>query len=234
VGHVSQSDLFAALSAIVTELCSSKELPPHLQKRFSAPAEIGHVHQMVLGANESYYCSYRKRGGDTRNYQGQQDGFKYWRRSQDSRILTSSTVHQGLPANLAAWLEVKDKKGFVSRDIVNMRLTLGPNNESFFVTDGKDYLWCNLPTELDAAINKLRKPRGGFTHAPKIVSLGANKTYVMGNAGGGGSWNLGSSYPDLETELALLLKRNLSGGMFNQINVCSRVFLEHECWLTPS
>jgi hypothetical protein len=129
-------------------------------------------------------------------------------------------VHSGLPAKLSAWLSVKTSKGFLSRDVQHIHLALGPNNNSYFVTDGKDYQWWNLPPGLNTAIEKLRKPGGGFTFAPRLVCLGVNNSYVMATAGNGGSWNVADGYPDLDNEISAFQKAHGNKpGMFSGINV---------------
>src|ERR1700709_2699939 len=59
--------------------------------------------------------------------------------------LTHLLANNGLPPSLTSWLDKKDAKGFLVRDVANLKLALGPENKSFFVTDGKDYLWQGLP-----------------------------------------------------------------------------------------
>jgi len=131
-------------------------------------------------------------------------------------------ANHGLPPNLTAWLDKKNAKGFLVRDLVNLRLALGPNNDSFFVTDGKDYLWQGLPPGLRDAIEKLRKKGGGFTSAPRLVCLGLNSSYVMITAGNGGSWNVADEYPELDTFLQNLKTANgNNGGMFAGVSYIS-------------
>lgn len=131
-------------------------------------------------------------------------------------------ANKGLPPSLTSWLDKKDAKGFLVRDVANLKLALGPENKSFFVTDGKDYLWQGLPAGLDAAVEKLRKRGGGFTSAPRLVSLGVKGSYVMITAGNGGSWNVTEEYPELDKFLDGLKTANGNkGGMFASISVCA-------------
>ena len=120
--------------------------------------------------------------------------------------------HKGLPATLATWLDEKDKKGFLIRDPVNLRISLGPNNSSYWAYDGKSSLWWNLPSDLSTAIDKLRKKGGGWTIAPRIVALGVQGSFVMINSRHGCLRNIESHYPQLHSELDTL------SGKFDQIH----------------
>lgn len=172
-----------------------------------------HVHNMAFGANGSYMIAWR--GKDGKNYQGipikglkPRPGTKTW------------VANSGLPADLTAWLDKKDSKGFLTRNVSNIRLTLGPSNASFFVTDGKNYLWKNLPPGLSGAIEKLRKKGGGFTYAPRLVALGVAGSYVMATSGNGGSWNVADEYPELDACISRLKAANGNkGGMFASVSV---------------
>ncbi|CAK7222713.1 hypothetical protein SBRCBS47491_004953 [Sporothrix bragantina] len=144
--------------------------------RSTQPSGVAHVHNLILGANGSFLMTWR--GKDGSNYQ----------------------FHAGLPAHLAAWLDKKDHKGRLVHNIAGIRLALGPNNASYFVTDGKAYQWLNLPPGLKSALDGLSKPGGGFTYAPRIVALGARGNYMMITAGNGGSWSV-AAYPELDTFL---------------------------------
>lgn len=74
---------------------------------------------------------------------------------------------------------------------------------------------------LEAAIEKLRKRGGGFTSAPRLVSLGVKKSYVMITAGNGGNWNVTEDYPELDAYLDNLNAANGNkGGMFASVSVC--------------
>jgi len=131
-------------------------------------------------------------------------------------------VNHGLPANLSTWLNQKNAKGYLIRDVPNLRLTLGPNNESFFVTDGKQFLWQGLPSGLATAIEKLRKKGGGFTSDPRLVCLGVNSSYILITAGNGGSWSVSDDYPELDAFLDNLKTANGNkGGMFASVSYVS-------------
>jgi hypothetical protein len=101
-----------------------------------------------------------------------------------------------------------------------MYVTLGPDNKSYWASDGKSYICSNLPLGLDAAIEKLCKPDGGFTYPPRIVALGVEGTYVMANSGNGGVWDLKNHYPALDRELDRFKAETMGkGGMFQPIEV---------------
>ena len=130
------------------------------------------------------------------------------------------TAHDGLPATLSAWLNKKNSEGLITRDLTKVRLTLGPENASFFVTDGNDYLWCNLPSGLNETINKCRNLSGGLIHAPRLVALGVKGNFIFITTGNGGSWVLGE-YPELE-KFVRELKAAYGDrpGMFASVAVC--------------
>jgi len=104
--------------------------------------------------------------------------------------------------------------------VPNMYVTLGPDNKSYWASDGMSYICSNLPSGLDAEIEKLRKPEGGFRYQPRIVALGIDGTYVMANSGNGGCWDLKNHYPALDMELDRFKAETLGkGGMFQPIEV---------------
>ena len=112
--------------------------------------------------------------------------------------------------------------GRLARTVADIHLSLGPNNASYFVTDGKDHLWRNLPAGLNAAIESLRKPGGGeFTSAPRLVALGVQGNYMMITDGHGGSWSV-PAYPELDTFLdEQKVKHRSMPGMFSNVATLS-------------
>ncbi|CAK7224552.1 hypothetical protein SCUCBS95973_005555 [Sporothrix curviconia] len=157
------------------------------------PFKVAHVHNLVLGAKGSFMMTWR--GQDGCNYQ----------------------FNTGLPCDLEAWLDKKDSSGRLARTVADIRLALGPDNASYFVTDGKDYSWSNLPTGLHNFVESLRKPGGGFTSAPRIVALGAQGNYMMITAGHGGAWSV-AAYPELDTFLdEKKVKHCNMPGMFSNV-----------------
>lgn len=178
------------------------DLPLAIHNRFPKNGEkatgskISHVHNLVFGANGSYMLAWQ--GKDGQNY----------------------AVNHGLPPTLAAWLSKKDNKGFLIRDVKNLKLSLGPNNNSWWVTDGKNYTWHNLPSQLNERIQKLKKKDGGWTSTPKMVVLGLGESYVLATERGGGSWNVKDHYPQLDAYLDKLVAAS-NGGMFNTVSYIS-------------
>lgn len=98
------------------------------------------------------------------------------------------------------WLTEEDSKGYLVRDLPNLQVALGPDNNSYFATDGKRTCWHNLPASLDKAIDDLRNPNGSFHTNPRVVALGLDENYIMISDKNGGSWQL-SKYPNLEKHI---------------------------------
>lgn len=109
-----------------------------------------------------------------------------------------------------SWLEEKGSDGNYTRPFNKVRLTLGPYNESFFAHDTSSYRWRGLPKDLDDALEKFRKPGGGWLDAPKVLSLGYNGDYVMVTMNGARAWKL-SSYKSCDQLLDLATAKNLGG-----------------------
>jgi hypothetical protein len=107
-------------------------------------------------------------------------------------------VSSGMPADLKSWLYEKNGSGGLARNLPSLRVSLGPNNDSYFAHDGSSYQWHNLPPLLESAIESRITPKTGLWIArPRIVSIGAINNFVLITAGNGGSWQLGG-YPELE------------------------------------
>ena len=104
--------------------------------------------------------------------------------------LTTSTECASIPPALREWLYATDSNNVLVRELDDLRVSLGPNNNSFFAHDGKSYKWSNLPSGLNAAIQQRRGSSGGWADAPRLVCLGADESYIMATEGGGGSWKL--------------------------------------------
>ena len=94
----------------------------------------------------------------------------------------------GLPAYLDEWLHAKNAQGYSAGDIQSIRLSLGPDNESFFVHDRLQSRSRNLPEQLLGALSKLKDGKGNWQISPRIVALGPAGTYVMVNERNGGNW----------------------------------------------
>lgn len=202
--------------SLCTNTPSRGALPAGVLRFFSSNtgSRVAHVHTLVFGASNSFMMTWR--GKDGSNYQCKATRAVLPHRNWCTSCLLSRILMKrnfrladsmGLPPDLEAWIEQKDARGYMTRNIANLRLALGPNNASFFVTDGKDYFWRNLPAAFNQALEARRKKGGGFTSAPRIVALGIGGNYVMIDSGNGGSWIL-SKYPALEKEFSDLIAAN--------------------------
>lgn len=134
-------------------------------------------------------------------------------------VLTDVTVQKGLPERLRTWLVETDRKGVLVRDIENLKVSLGPNNNSWFASDGKGFVWHNLPQPLNQAIAKLRNSNGTFHTVPRVVALGLDDNYIMITEKNGGSWQL-SNYPTLQIHInAFIATSDGKGGALKPIRV---------------
>lgn len=75
-------------------------------------------------------------------------------------------------------------------------MSFGPENKSWFATDGSTYKWSNLPEQLQKAIDENLKD-GTWTDEPRIVSLGVGGDYVWVTTRNGASWIV-KNYPLVE------------------------------------
>lgn len=150
--------------------CPSKQchssLPKQLNTLFTEKQAAG-VHHMTIGASGSFTISYRERNG------------------------THHIKSDGLPDPLNAFLHEQDRQGRYLRDLKNISVCIGPCNESWFASDGKSWLWMNLPFGLAAAL-RARMRDGNWTDRPRIVALGVNDDFLMITEGNTAVWSLGS------------------------------------------
>jgi len=121
----------------------------------------------------------------------------------------------GIPKSLNDWLYEKDAEGYVVRELKNLQISFGPNSDSWFATDGVQARWSNLPSGLNIALKKQRKPGGGWNNKPRLVVLGALENYIMITEGHGGSWYL-SNYRELKAIIDILKQKD---GGFEVIHV---------------
>ena len=117
---------------------------------------------------------------------------------------------ENIPETLKEWLYEKSADGELSRQLEKLKITLGPANESYFASDGTSYKWLNLPTGFSYALQTRRKPVGGWTSDPRIVSLGFNGSYVYITEGNGGAWDV-SKYRSLDASIDVIKKKE--GGL---------------------
>jgi hypothetical protein len=69
-------------------------------------------------------------------------------------------------------------------------VALGAYNESYFATDGSASQWVKLPPGLVKAIERYRKPGGGWLDAPRLVALGAHGDYLIVTKQHAANWSL--------------------------------------------
>lgn len=117
-------------------------------------AQLHQVHHVALGFEDSFLITWR-------DIQGQ------------DRIDSN-----GLPSELLEFLHARDAQHTRSRNIPNIRCSLGPYNASFFAHDGSNYRWMNLPPTLLLALQD-RIQEGSWIDRPRLVALGANDNFVF-------------------------------------------------------
>jgi hypothetical protein len=151
-------------------------LPADIEALFTQSPAIKDVVELALGANGTYFVSYR-------------DEF--------SQILCK---HYNLPNALTSWLYCSHPS--IIRDLATLSITLGPY-DSYYAWDKTSASWSNLPPKLEKAIlNRVESQdawkttwKAGGAEAPSFVSLGADEAYWMRTVSGGGCWDLKCSAP---------------------------------------
>ncbi|KAL5313031.1 hypothetical protein ACEPPN_019458 [Leptodophora sp. 'Broadleaf-Isolate-01'] len=135
---------------------------------------------MALGANGSFVFSYKSKAG------------------------TVQVTSNKIPTPLSEWLYLKDASGQCKRDFSRLRCSLGPavNSSAYYISDGKNFSWGNLPAGLTTAIGKLIKDRK-FVDEPKIVTLGVSGDFFLSTNNGSANWSLGS-YAEIGKEIGTI------------------------------
>lgn len=149
-------------------------LPLKLRKLFLSN-QVSKVYHVTLGFEDSFLITYQDKDG---------------RDNMES---------QTLPDELTSFLYATNHQGIPIRSIPNIRLTLGPRNESFFVGDGVAYLWLNLPLQLLTALQS-RISNGRWVEKPRIVALGADQNFAFISSSSSSVWYL-PNYQDLSSML---------------------------------
>ncbi|KAF2014350.1 hypothetical protein BU24DRAFT_213332 [Aaosphaeria arxii CBS 175.79] len=140
-------------------------IPKKLQ-RILATKDIAHVYHVTLGFENSFMITYRDRNGN--------DHIEF----------------QGLPSELTTFLTATHPTTHLPlRSLPSITLTLGPENESFFVGDGTSYLWMNLPGPLLSALQS-RISNGSWTDKPRLVALGASSNFLLITQNNAAVWDL--------------------------------------------
>ncbi|KZT58242.1 hypothetical protein CALCODRAFT_508268 [Calocera cornea HHB12733] len=211
-----------------------RNLPPHLEEKFRETGykRIAYVHHLVLGVNDSYWMCWR--GVDNNTY------FCTFATNVDAFYSDRKLVAQkGLPESLASWIRQKDAIGHMLRDVVQLRISLGPNNASYWAADGNYSTWLNLPPGLKELISSFRHPSGAWkTSMPRHVSLGVQGSYVVVTAEGGAAWAVSGSYPDLDNMLDGLrgrfeIIRSVTVDSHDRNNFMMRLAPDEAIWFVP-
>ncbi|KAF1960862.1 hypothetical protein CC80DRAFT_465214 [Byssothecium circinans] len=190
--------------------CASRHdytrLPPKLAALLSSN-QVRKVHHVALGYENSFLMTWRDQKG------------------QD-RIDT-----QGIPDDLNDFLFAPhpQQPNALLRSIPNIRLTLGPYNTSFFITDGSAYLWLNLPPDLLAAL-QLRIKNGTWLDRPRIVALGADASFLLITEKHAAVWDL-HNYAVLTKMMEF--SRSQSNGIEEVKNVVLHAY-RYQCFVAES
>ncbi|KAF2656108.1 hypothetical protein K491DRAFT_597589 [Lophiostoma macrostomum CBS 122681] len=128
-------------------------LPKKLHRLLTS-SQIAQVYNVTLGFENSFLITYQ---------------------DKDGRDAIGS---EGLPEELDDFVYATDPQNRSMRDIAQIRLTLGPQNSSFFVSDGQNYLWMNLPPRLFKALQS-RIRDGAWFDKPRIVALGVDHNFLL-------------------------------------------------------
>ncbi|OCL09278.1 hypothetical protein AOQ84DRAFT_397482 [Glonium stellatum] len=154
-----------------------KQLNSILTKKQAA--EVYHV---TIGAGSSFMISYKEREG---SYRIESDA---------------------LPNPLNQFIHEKDAQTRYLRDLKNISICMGSYNESWFASDGKSWLWMNLPSGLESAL-RARMRDGNWTDRPRIVTLGVGNDFLMITESNTVVWSLGS-YRTLSKWIQLAKNQN--------------------------
>ena len=82
-----------------------------------------------------------------------------------------------------------------------MRLTLGPDNKSYFFHDGDQFKEYGLPSGLEDVLSKLKNSKGQYTTPPRLVSLGPNGRYFVVDEENNANWRVGPVSDELDQRL---------------------------------
>ncbi|KAF2805481.1 uncharacterized protein BDZ99DRAFT_450053 [Mytilinidion resinicola] len=138
--------------------CESKRCHGSTPKKLRAVLDsndTAEVYYVTLGAASSFFVSYKTNSG------------------------SNQIQSDGLPIHLETFLSERDRYDRNARDIRNIRVTLGPQNSSWYATDGKSWMWQNLPRNLESALHSQKSSAGSWTSPPRIVALGADTNFLL-------------------------------------------------------
>jgi len=150
--------------------CPPKQCHGFISKQLKvilASNGISEVSHLTLGAASSFFISYKTKDG------------------------ADMIQHDGLPVHLQTFITERDRFGRYARDVRNLRVTLGPHNSSWYATDGKSWMWQNLPSNLESALHAQKSPAGRWTSPPRIVALGTDGNFLLITESDAVFWSLG-------------------------------------------
>ncbi|KAF2489273.1 hypothetical protein BU16DRAFT_519161 [Lophium mytilinum] len=149
--------------------CESKQCHGSTPKKLRDVLESDdttEVYHVTLGAASSFLITYKAKGGSVK------------------------IQSDGLPIHLETFLSERDRYDRYARDLRNIRVTLGPENSSWYATDGKSWMWQNLPRNLESALHSQKSSAGSWTSPPRIVALGADSDFLLITENNAAFWSL--------------------------------------------
>jgi hypothetical protein len=161
------------------------DLPPDVEILFTKTPPIRDVIELALGANETYFVSYRDHDG------------------------TIACKHYNLPNPLVEYLYASHPS--VIRDLATLSITLGPYG-SYYAWDRTTASWSNVPPGLEKSLlSRLESQDAWRTtwkadgyEAPCFVSLGNDGAYFMRTVSGGGCWDFKLPKVDARSGLGMV------------------------------
>ena len=112
-------------------------------------------------------------------------------------------VQSDIPEELSHILRRTDSSGASIVDLTKVKVVFGPQNASWWVSDGQTWRMWNLPPSLQGQIES--NMEHGFLPIekhPSILTLGAEGSFFVQNTDGSSSYHL-DAYPSLEEFLSL-------------------------------
>lgn len=127
--------------------------------------------------------------------------------------------YHGIPEQLREYITAKDESGTCVRDFQSLKVCLGPYNSSYLAVDGNTCAWANLPPSMDSKVDEMIKAG----EDPRVIALGANRSYIIISTGQAASWELDNGYETLKATVEALAEEQRAGkdGM-SLIKVCTR------------
>ncbi|KAF3041521.1 hypothetical protein E8E12_004920 [Didymella heteroderae] len=160
-------------------------LPSDVETLFTKAPPIRDVIELALGANGTYFVSYRDHDG------------------------TVACKHYNLPNPLVEYLYASHPS--VIRDLATLSIALGPY-DSYYAWDRTTASWSNVPPGLEKSLlSRLESQDAWRTiwkadgyEAPCFVSLGNDGAYFMRTVSGGGCWDFKLPKVDARSGLGMV------------------------------